>query len=1552
MMDENTAMETPTVGGHLPGANVHTEGALFHPEHAHGQLHLGIDVGSTTVKLAVLNDDDQVVYAKYQRHHTDVRACARDLFVGAAAVLPDAAMTCAITGSGGLLLSQWLGLEFVQEVIASKRAVETMIPETDVAIELGGEDAKIIYFDQGIEQRMNGTCAGGTGAFIDQMATLLHTDASGLNELAKNATTIYPIASRCGVFAKTDVQPLLNEGARPEDVAASIFQAVVTQTISGLACGRPIRGYVAFLGGPLQYLSELRHRFYLTLDLDEEHRIIPENAHLFVASGAAMAHESEKLSTFSQLIDAIDALGDTQGSEVERLEPLFATEEERAAFDARHAEQVVPRGDLAAYTGRRVFIGLDAGSTTMKAAMVGEDGQLLHTWYGSNNGDILGTAKTIMADFYAHIPAGAQIGHVTTTGYGEALLIEALKADSGEIETVAHLRGAKAFLPGVEFILDIGGQDMKCLRVRDGVIEHIMLNEACSSGCGSFIESFAMSMDMDVRSFAAEAVGARAPVDLGSRCTVFMNSRVKQAQKEGATVGDIAAGLSYSVIKNALFKVIKLRDPKEIGTQVIVQGGTFMSDATLRAFELLTGVDAVRPDIAGCMGAYGAALLARDRAGEAGTSTVLTADEIAALTVTQRHARCGRCSNNCQLTINDFGSGRRFITGNRCEKGAGGARKRKVEAPNLFAAKNDLLFDREVLAPEDAPRGTVGLPRALNMYENYPFWHAFFTKLGFSVQLSRDSSKKVYEAGIESMPSESVCYPAKLSHGHIMDLIERDVDFIWMPCIRWERKEDPTAGNCYNCPIVMSYPQALKLNIDEISERHVEFMDPFVPYNDRVELKRRLYQLLAVDRVADAEAGRGRVRGPKLTRSEVDAAVNAAFAADEEFHARIQTMGEEAMHWIEEHGGHGIVLAGRPYHNDPEINHALPELIGSFGFAVLTEDSVAHLVKPERPIRVVDQWMYHSRLYAAARFVTMRNDLDLVQMNSFGCGLDALTTDQVQEILEASGKIYTVLKIDEVSNLGAARIRVRSLMAALKDQEAERAAEAGDAYEQGEAAPVAPSEEAPAFATRKYALSAQRKSKSAAWEKVPFTEEMKEAGYTILCPQMAPIHFDLIKEVFLAAGYNLELLPSTDRGAVEAGLRYVNNDICYPSVLVTGQIMEAIESGRYDLSKTAVVISQTGGGCRATNYIALIRKALRESGHPEIPVISLSAVKLDEQNPGFKLSVPMLKAAVYSVLFGDVMMQMLYRTRPYEAEPGSANELFERFMARARREAPRFTRRGFTKLSRDAIRAFDELPLVGEGTKPRVGVVGEILVKFHPTANNHVVDVIEAEGCEAVVPGLLDFFLYSMSNAKLQKDELGSSAVTRGAMDGVIGLVDWMRKPVDELLERSARFERPEPISVMAEKASRVLSLCNNMGEGWLLTAEMLDLIDHGAPNIICTQPFACLPNHVVGKAVIKELRRQHPESNIVAVDYDPGASEVNQLNRIKLMISVAKENLRAGKGFTMESVKPLAMDEVSQKFRPHHDESGGCGGSGCGCGAVSEDAVSAVAERLGRGLK
>ena len=1565
-------------------------------------LRAGIDVGSTTVKLAILDAKDQVVWSLYQRHHSDVRATiAQVLEAAARAGYGDKPMTIAITGSGGLLLAKWLDVEFVQEVIASKTAVETFIPKTDVAIELGGEDAKIIYFGQSIEQRMNGTCAGGTGAFIDQMAALLNTDAGGLNELAASHTTIYPIASRCGVFAKTDVQPLLNEGARKEDIAASIFQSVVTQTISGLACGRPIRGHIAFLGGPLQYLPELRKRFYETLDLDDEHIIVPENAHLFVASGCAAAGaEAEGIvpERLNDVIERLHNLGDIQGSEVTRLDPLFASDEEYNEFKQRHSAEKVETASLEDYRGV-AFLGIDAGSTTFKAVLISEDGKILWSHYVSNKGDVLGCARSALAELYGALPTDPQtgqplvtIGHSTVTGYGEGLLLQALQVDSGEIETVAHLRGAREMLPDVEFILDIGGQDMKCLRVKDGVIDHIMLNEACSSGCGSFIESFASGLGLDVSEFAATAIQAEHPVDLGSRCTVFMNSRVKQAQKEGATVGDIAAGLALSVIKNALFKVIKIRDPHDVGEHVIVQGGTFLNDAVLRSFEQLAGVHAVRPNIAGNMGAYGAALLARDRYGSGGVredsghklrsvpstlsdsaapvavpregcgpsgyeggevkrSSLLSLEELEALNPTHRTIRCKGCANSCLLTINDFGKDangkhRRFITGNRCEKGAGlaGATATEHNVPNLFDYKSHRLFDYEPLSEEEATRGVVGIPRALNMYENYPFWFTFFTKLGFRVIISDPSTKKTYEAGIESMPSESVCYPAKLSHGHVMNLLEKHPDFIWMPCAKWERQEDEGAGNHYNCPIVASYSEALRLNIDELRETDVAFLNPWLPYDQKDHLKKRLHVELC-ENFRDVVG-----RHAKLpSRAEVDEAVELAWAEDMRFKDDMRAKGEETLAWMEETGTHGIVLAGRPYHNDPEINHAIPELLTSFGLAVLTEDSIAHLGTLERPIRVVDQWMYHTRLYAAAKVATQRKDLDLIQLNSFGCGLDALTTDQVQEILEAAGKVYTVLKIDEVSNLGAARIRVRSLLAALRDQAEEDAAAA-----QAEACPavaaaqatIAAAEDAVAATDAALADFEQRRvertgatlagaaqevadrmahtaragaepntteeqaastsvprvlkslEKAAApsteFPRVEFTKEMKEAGYTILAPQMAPYHFELLVPIFQAYGYNVELLPSVDHGAVDAGLKYVNNDICYPSILVTGQIMEAVTSGRYDTDKLAVLITQTGGGCRATNYIALIRKALKAAGLGHIPVISLALQgHLDEHNSGWDLTLPMVKQAVYALSYGDLLMMALYRTRPYEAEPGAAQRLFDHWMGVCKQQVHAGTnRREFGKTCRAIIDDFDTLPLVNDGSKPRVGVVGEILVKFHPTANNQVVDVIEREGCEAVVPGLIEFFLFGIVGRIFQKDPLGRS--TKGAIGarGILKLLETMRKPMLDALEKSVRFEAPTDIFTLGDYAEEILSTCNSMGEGWLLTAEMVELIRHGTPNVVCAQPFACLPNHVVGKAVIKELRRRYPMSNIVAVDYDPGASEVNQLNRIKLMISVAKANL------------------------------------------------------------
>jgi predicted CoA-substrate-specific enzyme activase len=1420
-----------------------------------GVLRAGIDVGSTTLKIAILDAEDKVLYSTYERHKADIRGTLIDVIEAACEALsarfPRLQLSVAVTGSGGLSVSGWLELPFIQEVIAGSRAVRRYLPDTDVAIELGGEDAKITYFTGGLEQRMNGTCAGGTGAFIDQMASLLSTDAAGLNELARSHTTIYPIAARCGVFAKTDVQPLINEGARREDIAASILQAVVNQTISGLACGKPIRGTVAFLGGPLHFLPETRRLFVQTLGLAPAEVRVPDQAQLFVAMGAAIAAKDNPPIALEELRDRARGLCHEGTPEVERLRPLFSDDAELSAFRARHARAKAQAASLSDVRGP-CFLGIDAGSTTTKAALVNSTGALAWSAYEANGGHPLLVAMRMTTELRQKLPEGAWIARSCATGYGEALVSAALQMDRGEVETIAHYRAASHFLPGVTSILDIGGQDMKFLRVRDGVISSVLLNEACSSGCGSFLETFAHSLGKSIQEFASAALASRAPVDLGSRCTVFMNSRVKQAQKEGASVGDISAGLSYSVIRNALQKVIRLRNPAQLGEQVVVQGGTFTNDAVLRAFELIAGREAVRPDVAGLMGALGAALLARDdvmgaeAVGAQARSTLLDLHALQGLSTSASMDRCGKCANNCLLTVTRFSDGRSFVSGNRCERGAGGKSKAaspKVvtpeSLPNLFAWKYDRVFRYTPLDPSRAPRGVVGIPRVLNLYEDYPLWFEIFTSLGFSVKLSPRSSKGVFEAGIETIPSESVCYPAKLVHGHIVRLMKEGVPFIFYPCVPHSPKEDAGARNHFNCPIVTSYPEVALNNVDGLRQGAVRYANPFLPIQDRRRLAKRLFEELAWSGVS---------------RREVAQAVDKGLAEKARFKAEIRAEGERALEEIRRRGLRGLVLAGRPYHVDPEINHGIAELAVSLGMAVLTEDSVAHLGHVVRPLRVVDQWVYHTRLYAAAELVASRSDLALVQLNSFGCGLDAVTTDQVQEILEGHGKIYTLIKIDEQSNLGAVRIRLRSLKAALEAREKAHAEEN-----------VLP----------------PRRSRPV------FTREMRKS-YTILAPQMSPIHFRIVEQAFRLSGYRLEILPEVDRNAANEGLTFVNNDACFPSILVVGQFMAALRSGRYDLDRTAVLISQTGGGCRATNYIAFLRKALADAGMSHVPVISLSALGL-EKNPGFSLSWKLLKRGLMALVHGDLLMRMLYRVRPYEAEPGAAQRLCDVWTERSRQMLARPSFGRHRRLIREMVRDFDVLPLSGP-RKPRVGVVGEILVKFHPTANNQIVDAIEAEGAEAVVPDLADFLMYASFGGQFRHTKLAGSLGSALLSRAAIAALELFRVAQKRALALSSRFHPPVSIYKLARAVDGIVQLGNVTGEGWFLTAEMMELLKDGVRAIACIQPFACLPNHVTGKGMIRELRRRHPEATIAAIDYDPGASEVNQVNRLKLLLAAAKE--------------------------------------------------------------
>ena len=1400
---------------------------------------LGIDIGSTTVKIAILDKDENLLFADYKRHFANIQETLANLLQEAWEEHGEMTLHPVITGSGGLTLANHLGVPFVQEVIAVSSSLQKLAPQTDVAIELGGEDAKIIYFENGnVEQRMNGICAGGTGSFIDQMASLLQSDASGLNEYAKNYKALYPIAARCGVFAKTDIQPLINDGATKEDLSASIFQAVVNQTISGLACGKPIRGHVAFLGGPLHFLSELKKAFIRTLKLDDEHTIVPENSHLFAAIGSALNAREEVQVSLTEMKDRLRN-SIKLDFEVARMEPLFPTEEDYQAFHKRQSTYKVKTGELASYKGN-CYLGIDAGSTTTKTALVGEDGSLLYSFYSNNNGNPLKTTIRSIQEIYKLLPPDARIAYSCSTGYGEALIKAALLLDEGEVETVSHYYAAAFFDPEVDCILDIGGQDMKCIKIKNKTVDSVQLNEACSSGCGSFIETFAKSLNYSVQDFAKAALFAKHPIDLGTRCTVFMNSKVKQAQKEGAEVSDISAGLAYSVIKNALYKVIKVSDASELGSHIVVQGGTFYNDAVLRSFEKIANCEAIRPDIAGIMGAFGAALIARERFEEGKETSMLSIEKINELKYTTSMANCRGCTNNCRLTINKFSGGRQYISGNRCERGIG-KEKNRDHIPNLYEYKYKRIFSYEPLSADKASRGKVGIPRVLNMFENYPFWFTFFTELKYEVVLSPTSTRKIYELGIESIPSESECYPAKLTHGHISWLLKNGVKFIFYPCIPYERNEFPDAVNHYNCPIVTSYAENIKNNVDELNDPSIDFRNPFMAFTSEQILTDRLVEVFQ-----------------EIPSQEVRQAAHKAWEELAQTHRDIQAKGEETLKYLEETGRRGIVLAGRPYHIDPEIHHGIPDLINSYGIAVFTEDSVSHLGEVERPIRVNDQWMYHSRLYAAANFVKTRDDLDLIQLNSFGCGLDAVTTDEVYEILERSGKIYTCLKIDEVNNLGAARIRVRSLLAALRAKD-----------KQKEKRVIQPS----------------------SIEKVVFTKEMRK-NYTILCPQMSPFHFSLFQAAFNASGYHFEVLPTDSRSSVDIGLKYVNNDACYPSLIVVGQIMEALLSGKYDLNRTAVIMSQTGGGCRASNYIAFIRRALKKAGMEQVPVISVNLSGL-ESNPGFKLTLPLVKRVVYGAVFGDILMKCVYRMRPYELEKGIVNRKHKIWEQRVISflSGDGMSHSRFKHMCREMIHEFDTIPISDE-RKPRVGIVGEILVKFLPAANNHLAELLEAEGAEAVVPDLIDFISYCFYNQNFKVENLGfqKKKATMGNW-GIKG-IDWVRNAADEAFRQSRHFAPSADIRQLADMASPIVSPGNQTGEGWFLTGEMLELIHADVPNIVCIQPFGCLPNHIVGKGVIKEIRRTYPQANIVAIDYDPGASEVNQLNRIKLMLSTAQKNL------------------------------------------------------------
>ena len=1324
--------------------------------------------------------------------------------------------------------------------------------------------------------------------------------------------------------------------------------------------------------------------------------------------------------TCADLLARLDEL-ENLPSNTPTMPPLFATEADRTAFNERHHREHIHQGTLEGAQGPH-FLGIDAGSTTIKATLVNDDREIVWSSYATNEGSPLTAAVQIVKKIQAELPEGAWIARSCATGYGEGLITTGLHLDEGVVETMAHYRGAEMVSPGVTAVIDIGGQDMKYLAINDGVIDSIAVNEACSSGCGSFLQTFAISMGLTIQEFTQAALNSTHPVDLGSRCTVFMNSSVKQAQKEGASIEDIAAGLCYSVVRNALYKVIKLRDSGELGDTVVVQGGTFLNDAVLRAFELLTEREVTRPNIAGLMGAYGAALTARmhyaDEAEDEDVDTtdtkkaviadvrhtasnILSGEELDNLSMTSERDVCKLCQNHCKLTITTFQDGSRYVTGNRCERG-GDAKKKRSDRPNLYDYKYKRCFAYRRLTDKNATRGEIGIPRVLNMYENYPFWFTLLTSLGFKVMISGRSSHELFETGIESIASENICYPAKLVHGHIKWLLNKGVKNIFYPCVSYEENLVPNTDNHYNCPVVANYPVVIGANMPELREEGIRYMRPYFNMANHE---------LMVDRIVEEFAW------ANVTREEAEIAVKAAYAENEVFKHDVQMEGLKALAYMKEHDCRGIVLAGRPYHIDPEVNHGIPETICSLGMVVLSEDSICELQPGEKlnpseflaadeddprkknangfrhvedrkvtkmPLRVTNQWAYHSRLYAAANFVASYPGLELVQLNSFGCGLDAITTDQVSEILADKADVYTMLKIDEVSNLGAAKIRLRSLKAAVEERErnhrralagavpgkqdqpvqsdavaeakaklemaqaqlaeaqaqlesAEADAKRGEFRKTGTEAPTPGRQvmlntvmkanpkltEAVKAASKRAAENGIGEVKKSAHNsatmskyanRVPFGKDMKD--YTIVAPQMSPIHFSLVESAIRSGGYKFDILEHASRENVETGLKYVNNDACYPAIMVIGQLVDAILDGKYDPEHTALAITQTGGMCRATNYFGLIRKALVDAGYPQIPVIAISTQGI-EDNPGFKATPALLHRAIKALIIGDLLMKCLYRVRPYEVTPDSANQLYHTWNTIVRetlehhgysKTARKFIGKGYLPyqtLVKEIVKSFDALPLKDEPRKVRVGVVGEILVKYQPDANNHVVDVIESQNCEAVVPGIMEFMTTRPYISDWNEHYLGMGgnklgyALMRKALD-------MYNAPVHKAIDLAhGKFSQDLPMPELVKKADEVTSVGVQAGEGWLLTAEILELIESGCPNVICAQPFACLPNHVTGRGMFGKIRRLHPEANIVSIDYDPGASEANQLNRIKLMIAAAKKAHKAAQqGETTQSEK------------------------------------------------
>lgn len=1398
---------------------------------------MGLDIGSTTVKAVVLDDAGNVCYSAYERHNAHVPQTLAALFGQIGEHLAGARLSLKVTGSVGLGVAERSRIGFVQEVVASTAYVRCYHPGTATVIDIGGEDAKVVFLNDGgaPDMRMNGNCAGGTGAFIDQMAVLLNTTPEGLDQLARNASHIYPIASRCGVFAKTDIQNLAAKNASREDLAASIFHAVAVQTVVTLSHGCDIRTPVLFCGGPLAFLPSLRKAFVDYLHLSPDQIVVPENAQLLPAWGAALMAADERSMTageWNRLI-AEDA---PQGiRSYASLQPIFDSSDEMERWQESKRCHLMEPAPLK--EGRmEMFLGIDSGSTTTKIVAIDRDRHLLFSYYAPNEGNpvaAVGNGLRQLSEKCAATGCRAVICGGCSTGYGEDLIRAAFRLDYGIIETIAHYIAARQITPDVSFILDIGGQDIKAIFADHGALTRMEINEACSSGCGSFIETFAKSLGYTVADFAALACTAEYPCDLGTRCTVFMNSKVKQVLREGASIADIAAGLSYSVVKNCLYKVLKFRNADELGDRVVVQGGTMRNDAVVRAFERLTGREVFRSEHPELMGAFGCALYARDRA----VSGVALESIVEAASYTSRAMQCHGCENQCMVTRYRFANGNDYFSGNKCERHFTNRGASDVQGRNAYAEKLHLLFDR----PErhDAAL-TVGIPRCLNIYEEYPFWHTLLYNCGIRVVLSEASNMASYESNVRKVMSDNICFPAKLVHSHVAWLAAQGVDRILMPYVIYEAADGHHAVNSYNCPIVSGYSDVVR----SVENLAVPLDTPTVSFRSESLLQKQCtdyLRTLGVDR-------RTALKAFRRALDEYRTFTRRMKEADERIVAESRAAGRLT-----------IVLAGRPYHADPLIQHKLSDMISSMGVDVITDDIVRGEQIDTDDTHFVSQWAYPNRILRAAEWcVRQGSDVQMVQMTSFGCGPDALLTDEVRDLLGRYGKSFALLKIDDVSNIGSLKLRVRSLVESLR-------------------------------------LGHCRRTQTQPFVTTPAFGE-KDRRRKILIPFFTPFISPLIPHIVARAGYDVESLPASSAYTAEKGLMYANNEICYPATLIVGDMITALQSGRYDLDRTAVAISQTGGQCRASNYISLIKKALVEAGFDRIPVISVSPGSgLKNDQPGFRIPWRrLLRSAVGAVVFTDCLARLYYPAAVREAESGAAASLRDRYMAEAariiREQPERRQIESFRALLERAAADFSAVVPAGID-RPKVGIVGEIYLKFNPFAQKGITEWLVEQDVEVVPPVLTDFFMQGFVNRDVKlRTGLERSHMPDWLMRRVFG---WMQGIIDSYNAAAARFEYFRPLGNIyheAAAASKIISLNARFGEGWLLPGEIATFADSGVNNVVSLQPFGCIANHIVAKGVEKRIKTLYPQMNLLSLDFDGSVSDVNITNRLLLFIDNVKK--------------------------------------------------------------